>query len=276
MRALPLIAIALALCACGDEATPDRGGQIVATTTQAADLARNVTGEVRSLVPPGADPHDYELRPDDLAALAEADWVVRSGGELDAWLEDAIENSGFDGRLVDLSGSAGEDPHWWHDASAAAGAAHLIAKVFGHDASAYESRIERLDAAISRCAGRVPRSRRVLVTTHDALGPFARRYGFTVVGTVIPSNSTQAQPSSAGLARLVEDVRKAGVTTIFPETAVSADVEKRIAEEAGVEVGEALYVDSLGPKGSPGDTYLKAMAFNARAILASVGVDCEL
>jgi ABC-type Zn uptake system ZnuABC Zn-binding protein ZnuA len=66
------------------------------------------------------------------------------------------------------------------------------------------------------------------------------------------------------------------VTTIFPETALSGDVERGIAEEAGVEVGEALYADSLGPKGSPGDTYLKAMAFNARAILASVGANCDL
>jgi ABC-type Zn uptake system ZnuABC Zn-binding protein ZnuA len=146
----------------------------------------------------------------------------------------------------------------------------------GVDAGSYTEKIERLDAAITRCAGRVPRSKRVLVTTHDALGPFAKRYGFEVVGTVIPSNSTQAQPSSADLARLVEDVRETGVTTIFPETALSGDVERGIAEEAGVEVGEALYADSLGPKGSPGDTYLKAMAFNARAILASVGANCDL
>lgn len=277
MRFLPLILLALLPAACSDEPSrDDLGKRIVATTTQAADIARAATGrEVVGLVPPGADPHDFELRPADLEALSTATTLVRSGGELDEWLDEAIESSGFDGALVNLMADR-TDPHWWHDPRAAAEAAGAVATVVGVEAGPYIRRIERLDAAIQRCADRVPRSERVLVTTHDALGPFAERYGFTVVGTVIPANSTQAQPSAKDLARLVDDVREAGVETIFPETALSADVEKAIAEEAGVDVGEALYADALGPKGSPGDTYLKSMAFNARAILASVGVRCEL
>jgi zinc/manganese transport system substrate-binding protein/manganese/iron transport system substrate-binding protein len=278
MRLLPLIALLLAVSGCSSDApaSEQEDWTIVATTTQAADIARNAAArDVRGLIPPGADPHDHELRPEDLEALAEADVVVRSGGELDDWLDEAIESSGFDGALVNLMPEGG-DPHWWHDPRAAVEAAASIGTVAGVEGQAYRDEIAALDRAIERCADRVPRSKRVLVTTHDALGAFADRYGFTVVGTVIPSNSTQAQPSSKDLARLVKDVRKAGVKTIFPETAVSADVEKAIAEEAGVEVGEPLYADALGPKGSPGDTYLKATAFNARAILASVGARCEL
>ena len=277
MRLLSLLLLLGTLASgCADEPPAgELGKRIVATTTQAADIARAATGlEVRGLIPPGADPHDYELRPDDLEALAGADLVVRSGGELDEWVDEAIESSGFDGALVVLKGDR-EDPHWWHDPRAAAEAASSVATVAGVDATPYTERIRRLDAAIERCAARVPGAQRVLVTTHDALGPFAERYGFSVVGTVIPSNSTQAQPSSADLSRLVKDVRQAGVKTIFPETSVPADVEQAIADEAGAEVGEALYADTLGPKGSPGDTYLKATAFNARAILASVGADCD-
>src|SRR5215218_290435 len=123
----------LAAAGCGDDdssAAAGGGGDmtVVATTTQAADLTRAVAGdraEVVGLLQPNADPHDYEVRPGDVKALADADVVIRSGGDLDDWLADAIRSSGGDARqlvLIDkVDQLAGEeegeqfDPHWWQD-----------------------------------------------------------------------------------------------------------------------------------------------------------------
>ena len=283
MRRLPLLLLALLAGCGGSDASGDGGPAIVATLPQIADMAANVAGEsltVHALLEPGTDPHDFELRPSDAEALAEADVVLRSG-ELDEWAEEAIPGGA---RVVTLQGEA--PAHWWHDPQNAVLAVDAIAEAleaedpgsWQYDASAkrYIAEIEALDGAIERCLDAIPPDRRNLVTTHDAMRPFADRYGLTVVGTVIPSSSTQAQPSSADLAKLAEDVRRAGVRTVFPESSVSADVERALAEEAGVQVGEPLYADALGGRGSGADTYLKAMAHNARAIAAGLGGACEL
>ena len=87
------------------------------------------------------------------------------------------------------------------------------------------------------------------MTTHDALGYYARRYGLRVVGTVIPSLSTQAQASAGDLAELVDTIRRERVRAIFAESSVNASVEDAIAQETGARVGRPLWADSLGPAG---------------------------
>ncbi|HEU0025425.1 MAG TPA: zinc ABC transporter substrate-binding protein, partial [Thermoleophilaceae bacterium] len=137
----------------------------------------------------------------------------------------------------------------------------------------------RLDGEIAGCIQRVPRAKRKIVTTHDALGYFADRYGVEVVGAVIPSLSTQAQASSRDVNRLVDQIRDEGVEAIFPESAVSAKVETAIAREAGAEVAGALWADSLGPEGSGGGTYVEATAANAEELVLGMSggrVTCRI
>jgi ABC-type Zn uptake system ZnuABC Zn-binding protein ZnuA len=289
--ALLLIALALALVSgCGDEDEGEAGASIdaVATTTHVADLVRQVGAErigVDGIMPSGADPHDFEPRPSDAAALSEADVVFRSGGDIDEWLGELIESAGGDAAEVMLldsvSGMEGEggelDPHWWQDPRNAILAVAAIRDAlvdadpdgraaYERNAATYTRELRRLDTDIERCIQRVPPDKRKLVTTHDALGYFAERYDIEVIGAVIPSLSTQAQPSARDVNELVEQIEEEGVEALFPEVAVSQRLEQAISRESGAEVGRELWTDSLGPDGSGAETYLDAMRANAAAL----------
>jgi ABC-type Zn uptake system ZnuABC Zn-binding protein ZnuA len=153
------------------------------------------------------------------------------------------------------------------------------AATYERNARAYGERLAALDRAVQRCIDQIPPAQRKLVTTHDALGYYADRYGLDVVGAVIPSLSTQAQASAGEVDELVATIRREGVKAIFAESSVSPELERRIAEQSGAVVGKALWADTLGPRGSDGDTYLKSIASNTRAIadgLSGGAVSCTL
>jgi zinc/manganese transport system substrate-binding protein/manganese/iron transport system substrate-binding protein len=199
---LLLIAFAWLLAGCGDDESSAAGSdqlQVVATTTQVADLARNVAGgraEVRGLLGPNVDPHDHEIRPSDLDGLSEARVVLQSGGDLDAWLDEAVRSAGGSPTVIELADAirpAGpaDDPHWWQDPRNAMAVVKVIrdalAKADPPDAGAYKAaadaylrELESLDSAIAACMQAIPREARKLVTTHDALGYYADRYGVEV------------------------------------------------------------------------------------------------
>ena len=293
-RSVLLLAAACAalVAGCGSDGGDGRP-TVVATTTQAADLARGVAGDrahVRGILAPNSDPHDYEVRPGDVKALARATLVVRSGGDLDEWLGGAIDSAGADAPVVDLLdsvGAEGDDPHWWQDPRRAQAAVEALgaalAKADPAGASTYEANAERsvrrlraLDVAVRRCIAKIPEGERTLVTTHDALGYYARRYGLRVVGTVIPSLSTQAQASAGDLAELVDTIRREDVKAIFAESSVNASVEDAIAQETGARVGAPLWADALGPKGSSGATYEESVRSNTAAIVEGLtGETCS-
>lgn len=266
--------------------------EVVATTTHVADLAQNVAGdraEVAGILFAGSDPHDYEPRPSDAAAIAGAKLVITSGGEVDEWAHELIESSGTDAEVLTLTdslplvdGEGGEpDPHWWHDPVRGGIAADTVARALarvdpeGRDtylesASSYRERLAALDAEIADCAAQVPEAARKLVTSHDSLGYLADRYGFEVIGAAIPALSTQAQASAGETADLVKLIRAEGVKAVFAEAGLPDDLETAIASDAGVALGHELYADSLGAAGSPGDTYLGSLQANAQALISGV------
>jgi ABC-type Zn uptake system ZnuABC Zn-binding protein ZnuA len=256
---------------------------VVATTTQAADLVRNAGGgevEVISLLAPNADPHDYEVRPRDLQALADADLVVRSGGDVDEWLQEAIEGAGSDApvlTLIDHVRRLGDDPHWWQDPRNAIAAVAAIERALGVRDSGYIARLRELDRAVAACIAEIPPAQRKLVTTHDALGYYARRYGIDVVGAVIPSLSTRGQPSAGETAALARTIRDQGVRAIFAESSVDPKVERAIARDTGAVLGRPLWADTLGPPGSSGATYVDSIAANTRALVEGLsGGRCDV
>ena len=269
--------------------------KVVATTTQLGDFVRAVGGErveVVQVLRPNSDPHEYEPRPDDVKALLDAPLVFESGDNLDAWMGKVIASAGGQPRVVALAASnvahlAGErsgpeasryDPHWWHDPRNVEAAVGVIrdvlssenppaASVYARNARAYLDRVRRLDAGIAACMERVPVGQRKLVTDHDAFGYFARRYGIQVIGAVIPSQTTQAQPSAGDVAQLVATIRREHVHAVFPESSVNPKLANAIARETGASADYTLYGDTLGPAGSDGATYLTMERHNADAMV---------
>jgi ABC-type Zn uptake system ZnuABC Zn-binding protein ZnuA len=274
-----LFVLSFTVAACGSAAGVSDDGRptVVATTTHVADLVREVAGDgvdVVGLVPPGADPHVYEPRPRDVAALPDAKVIFRSGGELDDWLADTLEGAGGEGKVVDLAERVDadpDDPHWWQSPDDARTAVKVIIGTLldagvgqgvRERGNAYSERLGDLDAEIRDCLDRLRPDERKLVTTHDSLGYYAQRYDLQIIGAVIPSRSTQGQPSVGETADLVETLRREKVKAIFTEHAVPARVEKAIADEAGTRLGGALWTDSL----DKGVDYIQAMRENTAAI----------
>jgi ABC-type Zn uptake system ZnuABC Zn-binding protein ZnuA len=300
--AAPALAGLLAATACGSSSADDaRGGgpstlDVVATTTQVADFARNIGGDrvkVTQILKPNVDPHDYEPSPADVQAIAEADVVVESGVGLEKWLRPTIASSGFHGALVDSSKGvrvragdgtgeeAAGDPHIWHDprnakimtrniAAAFAAADTKDKAAFDRNLAAYDTRLDRLDTWIARQIDTVPAARRKLVTNHDAFGYYVDRYHLTFVGSIIPSFDTSAELSGKRLNDLVTKIKATGVTAIFSESSLPPKTAEAIGRQAGVrvEAGEnSLYGDTLGPDGSPGATYLDMERHNTTTIV---------
>jgi ABC-type Zn uptake system ZnuABC Zn-binding protein ZnuA/ABC-type Mn2+/Zn2+ transport system permease subunit len=287
-------ALIAAGCAGGTDA---KHGQVevVATTTQIGDLVHNVGGgavAVDQILQPNTDPHAYEPRPSDVVATAGAELVFVNGDELDGWMGEVVDDSGSSARIVDLGASlpdrlpgassgaeaARYDPHWWHDPTNAAAAVQEIARqlaavdplrrrLFERNATAYLAKLRALDAGIARCIDSVPTARRKLVTDHDTFGYFARRYGIDVVGAVIPSQTTEGQPSAEDLQALVDLIERERVAAVFPEDSVSSKVAEQIARQTGASADYSLYGDTLGPAGSPGATYIGMERANADAIV---------
>ncbi|MGO4690438.1 metal ABC transporter substrate-binding protein [Glaciibacter sp. 2TAF33] len=252
--------------------------------------------------------HSYDPSAADLTALAEANVLVINGVGLEEWLDDAIDASGFHGVTIhadagisiqdaaDKHGTdaaqeashdhAGGNPHIWTAVGnvrtmtrtitaglAKASPAHAAA--FEAHASAYDGTLAELDTWIRTNVDRVPVDRRLLVSNHDAFGYFTAAYGITYVGSIIPSFDDNAEPSAAQIDQLVADIRKTGVKAVFSEASINPKAADTIAKEAHVEVysgADALYGDSLGPAGSPGDTYIHSQVHNVSLILKSWGV----
>ena len=136
------------------------------------------------------------------------------------------------------------------------------------NAARYIQDLHALDAWIRKGVYTLPVARRKLVTSHDVFGYFARRYGFTEVGTALGSLSTDvADPSAGAMAALVHKIKAENVPAIFAESMHNPKVVERIAAETGVKLPPPLYTDALGPSGSPGETYIKMMRYNVTTIV---------
>ncbi len=286
------LALAAAACGSSDEGSGTSGERlrVVATTMQLQDFARQAGGDrvdVTGILGTEDEPHEYEPTPDDADAVSSADVIVENGAGLDGWLSDLQSNAPDDAVMVTAAegvallptqetGFPG-DPHVWHDPALAARMVDNIAaglaeadpagaSAYRANAERYAMQLEAMAAEIEQVFAPVPPAKRLLVTSHDAFGYFARAYDITQVGTVLPSVTTETEPSAQQVQELVEEIRDAGVTVVFTEEAVDARLEEQVADEAGARVDASLYADALGEPGSDGATFIEAELANARAM----------
>lgn len=276
----------------GDKAPTDKV-RVITTTSILGDVVSRLGGEAIELevmIPRGVDPHDFSPSAQQVAAISSADLVVANGFELEEGLEDVLDQAESEGITVIEVGPevdplpAGEengdghgafDPHFWQDPIRMKRAVDVIGLWLvtvgvaeAKDLAAeYKAEIDATYADIVTMLDLIPSERRLLVTNHDAFGYFADRYGFKVIGTIIPGASTLAEPSSAEIAALVETIVANDVPAIFVENIGSVGLAAILAAETGTDIEVVQLVsDALGEPGSETGTYLEMLTYNASAI----------
>ncbi len=288
----------------------ENGGlKVIAAESFLADIAQNVAGDrfnVSTLIPLGMDPHAFEPIPRDVAALAESDIVIINGGGIEGWLEEVIANSG--GKFLVIEASAGlesrevhhaeeeheaedegedghhhenGDPHFWLDPI---NVIHYVENIrdgfiekdptakdiYTRNAENYIKQLNELDVYIRQQVEIIPAGKRLIITNHESFGYYADRYGFTVVGTIIPSVSTGSSPSAQQLVRLVDDIHSTGVTAIFLETGTNPQLAEQISSETGIKVVSDLYTHSITEADGVAPTYIDMMKYNTNRVVENL------
>ena len=241
---------------------------------------------------------EFEPSPQDMVRLADSQVVIVNGGGVEGWLQKAVETVGGqrlvivasdglagrtprEGEAVELGGTAqggGVDPHFWLDPLSVVRYVENIRdglsqadpggkQSYAKNADAYIARLKELDGWIRQQVAQVPAQRRMLVTNHESLGYFADRYGFRIVGTIIPSTSSEASPSAQQLARLIDVIQATHAPAIFLETGANPQMASQVAQETGVKVVTDLYTHSVTPPGGGAPTYLDMMKYDTLAIV---------
>ena len=289
-----LVAAALSVAGCGASPHPAGGGdtdrlRVVASFYPLQWATQQVAGRyasVGSLTKPGAEPHDLELTPRDVATVADADLVVYLHGFQPA-VDDAVAQEA-DGRRLDVSKAAdlsltytpieegkqhsqeagATDPHFWLDPVRLGAVVSVVADRLatldpGHaaqlhrNATALQRRLSELDRAYR--AGLTHCANPDLVTSHNAFGYLAQRYGLTQVG--ITGLTPDNEPTPGDLADITAFVRAHHVKTIYYETLVSPAIAKTIAAETGASTEVLDPIEGL-TKESQGRDYLQVMQAN--------------
>ncbi len=280
--------------------------RVVATTNILGDIVHQVGGDwiqLVTLLPVGADPHSYSATPADLRALSEAHLIFVVGAGIEESLLGVLENREGDSRLVAVNDSLalaalgeedahehehhadehhhhGVDPHTWTSvanviewvetiADALATQDPANAASYASNAAAYTEALAILDQEIRAQVVTIPPAQRLLVTDHETFGYFARDYGFTVVGSVIPSFSTAAASSAQEVAALQRQISETGAPAIFVGSTVAPTLADQLASDLGIQV-VPLYADSLSDAAGPAATYLAMMRYNSNAITTAL------
>ncbi|HET8975355.1 MAG TPA: metal ABC transporter substrate-binding protein [Solirubrobacterales bacterium] len=263
------LAVPLALAACGSDGGSEGPPTVTATTGILADITAQVAGpdaDVEQLIPEGSSPHDFQLSAKDRAAVEDSMLLVSNGEGLEAGIPiDEIDVERFEltdhvQDLLPLEDDGDADPHVWMDPARVAAALPALADAlaeadpdhaagYRRRAKDYAAELTALDAEMAAELGAVPPANRELVTSHDALGYFADRYGFEVVATPFPASGAEAEASAGRIAEVEDAISATGVPTVFAEAEDDPEVLELIAGETGVAIEPGLLVESPGPAG---------------------------
>ncbi|MCX6056321.1 MAG: zinc ABC transporter substrate-binding protein [Chloroflexi bacterium] len=297
---LMIASLGIILVSCSVPAKNESGIKVVASTTLVGDVVQQIGGNKISLtvlLPVGADPHNFEPRPQDAVAISEAQIIFLNGLELEHSLEPLI-TSNAKGPVIEVSQGievlpfnetaaqaatsqshdhATGDPHTWMDptlvkiwvaniSSALSAADPDNAEYYKSNSQLYETQLTELDAWIQIEVASIPAAHRKLVTDHESLGYFSHRYGFELVGLVVPSLSSSASPSAQELATLEDTILTQGVPAILVDTTVNPSLSQQVAKDTNIKI-ISIYNGSLGDTESGVTSYIKFMRANVQAIV---------
>lgn len=276
---------------------------VVASTTQIADFARQITGDridVRSILAPGADPHTYQPTPDDVQLVLDSALCLENGLHLEGknWMSTLARDAqkpivtatdGITPLEIADGGESIADPHAWFSPKNVAVYINNIVRglsridpegteEFEARAVLYLQQLRVLDAWIREQVSRIPTTRRILVTTHDAFNYFCREYGFNATNdflSIAPVGWSTGAEVGAGMTPerrrlVVGSIKESGAPALFVETTINPKQIREIAKETGVAIGGELYSDSMGPVDSAGETYIGMMRENVIMIVQAL------
>lgn len=265
------------------------------------DLAKNVGGnkvEVIDIVKAGKDPHDFNPTPVDVKKIAESRIVLASGLGMESYLDSLQKNAGKNteflivgtrikplmtveshhhGHKHETHEGKVPDPHWWHSIANVKIATNVLRDAFSaadpanrdeyyRNAAVYQKQLDVLEKWAKLQIAQLPRDKRVLVTSHDALGYLARDYGFAI--EAVEGINPADQPSSKKVRDIIALIRKENVKAIFPESTDNPKVLQEITKESGAKIAPALCVDGLG--GDHANTYDAMMRHNISCIIGAL------
>jgi len=279
---------------------------VVATTTILGDVVKQIGGdqiELSVLLPTGVDPHSFQPTPQDIKLLTNSDLIFMNGAGLEEFMQPLLDNalaatgknppkiiSASDGitlrHLESTQGQSGidtlggSDPHVWFNpqnvitwskniADALSNADPANASKYQENQKAYQTKLEDLDLWITQQVAQIPPQNRKLVTDHNDLGYFADKYGFEVIGAIVPGFSTAAEPSAQELANLEQTMRESGAKVVIVGTIVNANMESSIAQDTGTKL-ITIYSGSLSAPGGEAATYLDLMRYDVTAITSGL------
>lgn len=259
----------------------------IATFSIIEDVLKNVAShniEIKTLVGIEGDAHDYEPTPADIITIAQANVIFENGLHFEHWMDKLYTSSQSKAKRFVLSEGVTpltlednpqeKDPHTWQDVSsvilytqhikeALVNIDPVNKEIYEANAKKYIEELNQLDAWIKEQVAVI--KNRKLVTNHDALGYFARAYGFEIIGAAIPSATTDAaDPSAKQIAELLDMIKKNKIHVIFSENMANDKLVQSLSKETHVVVAPELYTDALGQKGSQGDTYINMIRHNVK------------
>ena len=265
---------------------------VATTTSLIGDVVTQVGGDavdLTTLIAPGQDPHGFEPAARDLARASKAQVVFVNGWGLEETLLDTLRSVAegvpfvpVAAGITPLSIGGNPNPHTWlsvenvmqwttniRDALSTLDPAN--AEAYAANAEAYLAQLRDLETYAETTLINLPEERRKLVTLHDAYGYFAEAYGFEIVGSVIGSSSTLAEPSAGGLAGLIDEMTVQGICTLFADVNESQLVQT-VADELTCDEVQvlSLYTETLGAAGSGAESYLGMMRTNIDTIFAGL------
>ena len=288
----------VAACTSGNSSKGSGGRKrIVVTYSILGSLVKEVVGDradVVVMMPNGADPHEWEPSAKDIAQLNTADLIVRNGLDLEGGMKHALDRAAEQGVATFVASDhitvrtvgqgeglpngdpdqtvGAKDPHLWMDPLTLKDVITALGPALaerGIDASAgvtmVAGELTTLNDDVTTILAAVPTANRNLVTGHESLGYFANRYGFKLVGAIIPSLTTQAGASAAALSQLATKVRQLHVKAIFTEIGTPPQVAEAIGSETGVKVVD-LATHNLASDGK----YSTFLTDNARKVAAAL------